>query len=281
MLVDALALLLGERADSGSVRPGRRARPSSRARSRVDATEGDPQRGIDELGLDVEDGRLIVRREVSAEGRSRAWVNGSPTTVARARRSSARCWWTCTASTRPSRCSMPKRSATCSTPSRDAEAERGARGARRTATLARAPRRGGGARREAGRGAPAGRLPAPRGAARSTPRGSSRARTRRSRSRRGGWRRPGRWRELAQRSRTRWWATSEQRARRGGRGGSRARRAGEGGSRDRAPGARCWTRAFANLSELARLAAEYADGGRRKIPSGWRRSSAGGTCSSA
>jgi DNA repair protein RecN (Recombination protein N) len=78
MLVDALALLLGERAASGGVRPGA-------AKSVVEgAFEGiDPgtRRHIEELGLDVEDGRVVVRREVSAEGRSRAWVNGSPTTA--------------------------------------------------------------------------------------------------------------------------------------------------------------------------------------------------------
>jgi DNA repair protein RecN (Recombination protein N) len=78
MLVDALALLLGERAASGGVRPGA-------AKSVVEgAFEGlDPatRRRIEELGLDVEDGRVVVRREVSAEGRSRAWVNGSPTTA--------------------------------------------------------------------------------------------------------------------------------------------------------------------------------------------------------
>ena len=78
MLVDALSLLLGERAAGGSVRPGA-------AKSVVEgAFEGivpSTRRQIEELGLDVEDGRLVVRREVSAEGRSRAWVNGSPTTA--------------------------------------------------------------------------------------------------------------------------------------------------------------------------------------------------------
>src|SRR3954468_2182118 len=78
MLVDALALLLGERAASGGVRPGA-------AKSVVEgAFEGiDPatRRHIEELGLDVEDARVVVRREVSAEGRSRAWGNGSPTTA--------------------------------------------------------------------------------------------------------------------------------------------------------------------------------------------------------
>jgi DNA repair protein RecN (Recombination protein N) len=78
LVVDALTLLLGGRADSSAVRPGASRAvvdgafeplaPSLRARAAA-------------LGVDVEDDRLVVRREVSAEGRSRAWVNGSPTTL--------------------------------------------------------------------------------------------------------------------------------------------------------------------------------------------------------
>ncbi len=79
MLVDALALLLGERAASGSVRPGAAKTVVEGAFEGIDAPT---RRRIEELGLDVEDGRIVVRREVSAEGRSRAWVNGSPTTAA-------------------------------------------------------------------------------------------------------------------------------------------------------------------------------------------------------
>src|SRR5215218_8240674 len=79
MLVDALALLLGERATSGSVRPGAAKTVVEGAFEGIDAPT---RRRIEELGLDVEDGRVVVRREVSAEGRSRAWVNGSPTTAA-------------------------------------------------------------------------------------------------------------------------------------------------------------------------------------------------------
>jgi len=78
MLVDALALLLGERADSGSVRPGAGKAIVEGAFEGLDAPT---RRGVDALGLDVEDQRVIVRREISAEGRSRAWVNGSPTTA--------------------------------------------------------------------------------------------------------------------------------------------------------------------------------------------------------
>jgi len=78
MLVDALALLLGERADSSSIRPGA-------GKAVVEgAFEGlDPRarQEIDALGLDLDEGRLVVRREISAEGRSRAWANGSPATA--------------------------------------------------------------------------------------------------------------------------------------------------------------------------------------------------------
>lgn len=79
LLVDAVALLLGARADSGTVRPGA-------ARAVVEGVFDDLgpalRQQLDELGLASEDDRIIVRREVSAEGRSRAWVNGSPATIA-------------------------------------------------------------------------------------------------------------------------------------------------------------------------------------------------------
>ena len=79
LLVDALALLLGERATGDLVRPG-----ADRA-----VVEGvfelagreDLAAALDGLGLEAEDGRVVVKREVLAAGRSRAWVNGSPVTV--------------------------------------------------------------------------------------------------------------------------------------------------------------------------------------------------------
>jgi DNA repair protein RecN (Recombination protein N) len=79
MLVDALALLLGERAASGSVRPGA---GKTIVEGAFEGIDGPTRRAVEALGLDVEDGRIVVRREVSSEGRSRAWVNGSPTTAA-------------------------------------------------------------------------------------------------------------------------------------------------------------------------------------------------------
>jgi DNA repair protein RecN (Recombination protein N) len=79
MLVDALALLLGERAASGSVRPGA---ARTIVEGAFDGIDKATRQRIEALGLDVEEGRVVVRREVAAEGRSRAWVNGSPTTAA-------------------------------------------------------------------------------------------------------------------------------------------------------------------------------------------------------
>ncbi|MEZ4586100.1 MAG: DNA repair protein RecN [Gemmatimonadales bacterium] len=79
MIVDALGLALGGRADSAMIRPGA-------GKAIVEAViEPVPRRvlsELEELGLDPDEERLVIRREVSAEGRSRAWVNGSPTTIA-------------------------------------------------------------------------------------------------------------------------------------------------------------------------------------------------------
>ncbi|HEX5004300.1 MAG TPA: DNA repair protein RecN [Gemmatimonadales bacterium] len=78
ILVDALGLLLGGRADSGVVRPGA-------GRAVVEGAFEGLTRGlsrrVEALGVDVDEGRLVIRREVSGEGRSRAWINGSPATV--------------------------------------------------------------------------------------------------------------------------------------------------------------------------------------------------------
>jgi DNA repair protein RecN (Recombination protein N) len=81
MLVDALALLLGERASTGIVRPGAARTVIEGAFDLAPATFARLGAALGALGVEPEDGRLILKREISAEGRSRAWVNGSPTTV--------------------------------------------------------------------------------------------------------------------------------------------------------------------------------------------------------
>jgi len=81
MLVDALALLLGERASGDVVRPGAEKTVVEGA-FELAGPDGVGVRAIaDELGVDLSDDTLVVRREVYPEGRSRAWVNGSPATV--------------------------------------------------------------------------------------------------------------------------------------------------------------------------------------------------------
>ena len=73
MLVTALGLLLGGRADTGAVRTGARA-----ARVEGVVRAGAELAAIaDEHGGEVEGGLLLLGRQVSAEGRSRAFLGGA------------------------------------------------------------------------------------------------------------------------------------------------------------------------------------------------------------
>ncbi len=79
IIVDALALLLGERASSEDIREGT-------GRALVEGVFDVAHHPLivvelEEMGIDAEDGLLILRREVNAEGRNRAWINGSPATA--------------------------------------------------------------------------------------------------------------------------------------------------------------------------------------------------------
>ena len=81
MVVTALGLLLGGRADSGAVRTGART-------ARVEGTvrlERLPQVAaeVDEVGGEVEDDRVVLGRTVSAEGRSRAFAGGASLPISR------------------------------------------------------------------------------------------------------------------------------------------------------------------------------------------------------
>src|SRR3989454_776043 len=81
MLVDALALLLGERCSSDVVRPGAEKTVIEGAFEFAPAALPRLLPPFAALGVEVDEGRLVLKREISGEGRSRAWVNGSPTTV--------------------------------------------------------------------------------------------------------------------------------------------------------------------------------------------------------
>src|SRR6266511_1761113 len=80
MVVDALALLLGERADPGAVRAGRAA---ALVEGRL-ATDDDGQvaAALAAAGAAEEEGEVVVARQVLAEGRSRAQLQGRMATVA-------------------------------------------------------------------------------------------------------------------------------------------------------------------------------------------------------
>ena len=79
MVVTALGLLLGGRADSGAVRSGaRQARVEG-----VIATSGLQgfREAVEECGGEAEDDRVVLARNVAAQGRSRAWVGGATVPV--------------------------------------------------------------------------------------------------------------------------------------------------------------------------------------------------------
>ena len=78
MVVTALGLLLGGRADSGAVRTGARA---ARVEGLVRVGDGPLAAAVDEVGGEVEDGRLVLARQISAEGRSRAFAGGASVPV--------------------------------------------------------------------------------------------------------------------------------------------------------------------------------------------------------
>lgn len=83
ILVDALSLALGDRAESGVVRKGAK-------RAEISAEFGienlpDVQFWLDENGLAADPAVCLLRRMVEAEGRSRAFINGSPVTLVQLR----------------------------------------------------------------------------------------------------------------------------------------------------------------------------------------------------
>lgn len=82
ILVDALQLALGSRGDAGVVREGA-------ARTEISAEFDAPPElaaWLDEAGFrdDTQDG-LLLRRTIDAQGKSRAWINGSTATIAQLR----------------------------------------------------------------------------------------------------------------------------------------------------------------------------------------------------
>ncbi len=80
LIVGALGMLLGERAAADRVRAG-----TDKAvvegvfdiRERASVTTA-----LEALGIDADEDVLVLKREIGANGRSRAWINGAPVTAA-------------------------------------------------------------------------------------------------------------------------------------------------------------------------------------------------------
>ena len=80
ILIDALQCVLGARADSGTVREGA-------ARAEISAEFDSPPAlagWLADGGFEASD-TLLLRRTVDAQGKSRAWINGSTATATQLR----------------------------------------------------------------------------------------------------------------------------------------------------------------------------------------------------
>lgn len=79
IIIGALGLLIGERASADDVRTGAD-KATVEGQFEVGAS-ADIRRALDELGIEAEEGIIVLKREVSAAGRTRAWINGTPVTA--------------------------------------------------------------------------------------------------------------------------------------------------------------------------------------------------------
>src|ERR671914_94990 len=80
IIVGALGLLLGERASTDLIRTGA---DRATVEGMFDATDrAEVAQLLDERGIELEEGRVVLRREVASSGRTRAWINDTTTTAA-------------------------------------------------------------------------------------------------------------------------------------------------------------------------------------------------------
>nr|WP_202899504.1 AAA family ATPase [Kordiimonas gwangyangensis] len=80
ILLDSLGLATGARADRALVRLGQEKGTVTAAFS---VTPGHPACALlDEQGMDAGDGEIILRRQITSDGRSRAWANDQPSAKA-------------------------------------------------------------------------------------------------------------------------------------------------------------------------------------------------------
>ena len=79
ILIDALSLLLGDKASSEMVRHGAEKAVVSGV---FECEEKSLKKFLEENGIEPEDGHIIVKREIAAGGKGRVFVNNQPATVA-------------------------------------------------------------------------------------------------------------------------------------------------------------------------------------------------------
>ncbi|MEO8937706.1 MAG: DNA repair protein RecN [Burkholderiaceae bacterium] len=90
ILIDALALVLGERGDAGMVREGRPRADLSAAFTTDAAAEAwlvrnEMSDAVDGAAEQPDRGQVLLRRTIDANGRSKAWINGASATLAQSR----------------------------------------------------------------------------------------------------------------------------------------------------------------------------------------------------
>ena len=79
IIVGALGLLLGERASVDLIRTGA---DKATVEGAFDISDrADLRTVLDERGIDVDDQTVVLRREIAAAGRARAWINGTTVTA--------------------------------------------------------------------------------------------------------------------------------------------------------------------------------------------------------
>jgi DNA repair protein RecN (Recombination protein N) len=81
ILIDALGLLLGEKASSEVIRTGAERAVVSAVFDSEGAALGAIEEILESNGLDAEDASLIVRREIAPGGKGRVFINNQPATV--------------------------------------------------------------------------------------------------------------------------------------------------------------------------------------------------------
>lgn len=82
ILIDALALLLGEKASTDVIRAGADRAVVSAVFEVEEAADKAVAKVLDENGIDTEAGSIILRREIANGGKGRVFVNNQPATLA-------------------------------------------------------------------------------------------------------------------------------------------------------------------------------------------------------